>query len=77
MPNVISKKSLEVRFFAPGNLVSNLDFVESIFGNAGNPNLALNDAALDTEHWIESHRLYCFSSPINNTKEERCRTTSF
>jgi len=48
---VISKKSLEVRFFAPGNLVSNLDFVESIFGNAGDPSLAQNDAALDTEHW--------------------------
>ncbi len=48
---VISKKSLEVRFFAPGSLVSNLDFVESIFGNAGDPNLAHNDAALDPEHW--------------------------
>jgi hypothetical protein len=48
---VISEKSLEVRFFVPGNLVSNLDFVESIFGNAGDPNLAHNDAALDTEHW--------------------------
>ncbi|MGJ8743448.1 hypothetical protein [Polaribacter sp.] len=48
---VISEKSMEVRFFVPGNLVSNLDFVESIFGNAGDPNLAQNDAALDTEHW--------------------------
>ncbi|MEW4925710.1 hypothetical protein [Algibacter sp. 2305UL17-15] len=48
---IISEKSLEVRFFAPGSLVSNLDFVESIFGNAGDPNLAQNDAALDTEHW--------------------------
>lgn len=48
---VIAKKSMEVRFFAPGSLVSNLDFVESIFGNAGDPNLAHNDAALDTEHW--------------------------
>ena len=48
---VISQKSLEVRFFAPGSLVSNLDFVESIFGNAGDPNLAHNDAALDPEHW--------------------------
>ena len=48
---VTPKKSLEVRFFVPGNLVSNLDFVESIFGNAGDPNLAQNDAALDTEHW--------------------------
>lgn len=51
VPGLITKKSLEVRFFAPGSLVSNLDFVESIFGNAGDPNLAQNDAALDTEHW--------------------------
>ena len=26
---------MEVHFLAPGNLVSNLDFVESIFGNGG------------------------------------------
>ncbi|HEY4416866.1 MAG TPA: hypothetical protein VGO57_14340 [Verrucomicrobiae bacterium] len=44
-------KSMEVRFFVPGNLVSNLDFVESIFGNGGDPLLPENDAALDTEHW--------------------------
>ncbi len=48
---VISEKSLEVRFFAPGCLVSNLDFVENIFGNAGDHNLAENDSALDIEHW--------------------------
>ena len=48
---IISEKSMEVRFFTPGSLVSNLDFVESIFGNAGDPNLAKNDAALDFEHW--------------------------
>ena len=36
---------MEIRFFAPGNLVSNLDFVESIFGNAGDPYLPENDAA--------------------------------
>lgn len=44
-------KSMEVRFFAPGSLVSNLDFVESIFGNAGDPFVPMNDAALDVEHW--------------------------
>ena len=48
---LMSEKSMEVRFFAPGSLVSNLDFVESIFGNAGDHNLAENDAALDVEHW--------------------------
>ncbi len=48
---VTLEKSMEVRFFAPGSLVSNLDFVESIFGNAGDHNLAINDAALDIEHW--------------------------
>ena len=45
------EQSMEIRFFAPGALVSNLDFVESIFGNAGDPFLPTNDAALDCEHW--------------------------
>jgi hypothetical protein len=45
------KKSMEVRFFAPGSLVSNLDFVESIFGNAGSPYHISNDAGLDFETW--------------------------
>ncbi|MFQ5561688.1 MAG: hypothetical protein ACE5FU_14055, partial [Nitrospinota bacterium] len=48
---VLKEKSMEIRFFAPGALVSNLDFVESIFGNAGDPNLYENDAGLDVEHW--------------------------
>ncbi|MDH3431051.1 MAG: hypothetical protein OEQ14_13695, partial [Gammaproteobacteria bacterium] len=48
---VTEEKRLEVRFFAPGNLVSNLDFVESIFGNAGDPYLAENDSGLDVKHW--------------------------
>ena len=44
-------KSMEIRFFAPASLVSNLDFVESIFGNGGDPYLPENDAALDVMHW--------------------------
>ncbi len=51
VPNFTPEKSMEIRFFAPGNLVSNLDFVESIFGNAGDPYLPENDAGLDVEHW--------------------------
>ncbi len=43
--------SMEIRLFAPGTLVSNLDFIESIFGNAGNPHLPQNDAGIDVEHW--------------------------
>lgn len=49
--NYSTCKSMEIRFFAPGNLVSNLDFVESIFGNSGDPYLSKNDAALDCDHW--------------------------
>lgn len=51
IPGFEKQKSMEVRFFAPGNLVSNLDFVESIFGNGGNPDLPECDAGLDIEHW--------------------------
>ncbi|HTJ79803.1 MAG TPA: hypothetical protein VL357_12480 [Rariglobus sp.] len=47
----IGEKRMEIRFFAPGSLVSNLDFVESIFGNAGDPYLPENDAGLDVDGW--------------------------
>jgi hypothetical protein len=51
VPGFIGEKRMEVRFFAPGSLVSNLDFVESIFGNAGDPARPENDAALDVAGW--------------------------
>ena len=44
-------KTMEIRFFAPASLVSNLDFVETVFGNGGDPYLPENDAALDVSHW--------------------------
>src|SRR5208282_5323507 len=51
VPGFSPEKTMEIRFLAPGNLVSNLDFVERIFGNAGNPYLPENDAGLDAMHW--------------------------
>ena len=51
IPGVVDEKRLEVRFFVPGGCVQNLDFVESIFGNAGDPNLPEFDAGLDVDHW--------------------------
>ena len=68
---VTSQKSMEIRFFAPGNLVSNLDFVESIFGNGGDPYLPENDAALDVRHWT-GHTGCVILAPhlISMTKKE-------
>ncbi|MBB6482144.1 hypothetical protein, partial [Spirochaeta isovalerica] len=65
------RKTMEIRFFAPGNLVSNLDFVESIFGNAGDPYLPEHDAALDPEHWT-GHTGCVILAPhlIETTKKE-------
>ncbi len=51
VPKISPEKRTEIRFFVPGGLVSNLDFVESIFGNAGDPYLPGNDAALDVDGW--------------------------
>ena len=51
VPGYCHEQTMEIRFFAPGGLVSNLDFVESIFGNAGDPLVPENDAALDVERW--------------------------
>jgi hypothetical protein len=51
VPGFTPVRAMETRFLVPGSLVANLDFVESIFGNAGDPHLPENDAALDPEHW--------------------------
>jgi len=51
VPGFSPMRAMETRFFVPGALVANLDFVESIFGNAGDPHLPENDAALDPAHW--------------------------
>jgi len=51
IPGLSAEKRAEIKFLAPGNLVGNLDFVERIFGNAGDPHLPQNDAALDGLHW--------------------------
>lgn len=51
VPGFSRERSLELRFFAPGTLMANLDFVEGIFGNAGDPYLPQHDASLDPESW--------------------------
>ncbi len=51
VPGYMAEKRMEIRFIAPGGLVANLDFVESIFGNGGDPFLPENDAALDPAGW--------------------------
>ncbi|MEM9368647.1 MAG: hypothetical protein AAGD07_21865 [Planctomycetota bacterium] len=51
VPGVCESKTMETRFYVPGNNVSNLDFVESIFGNAGDPLVPEGDAGLDAKHW--------------------------
>ncbi len=68
---VTEEKRMEVRFFAPGNLTSNLDFVESIFGNAGDPFLSESDAGLDVKHW-SGHTGCVILAPhlVNFTKKE-------
>ena len=51
VPGFTPQRSMETRFFIPGALVANLDFIERIFGNAGDPHLPENDAALDPQTW--------------------------
>lgn len=71
IPGVSAEKNMEVRFFAPGTLVSNLDFVESIFGNGGNPALPEFDAGLDVDHWT-GHSGCVILAPhlVNFSKQE-------
>jgi len=51
VPGYIREKRMETRFVVPGGLVANLDFVEGVFGNAGDPYLPENDASLAPATW--------------------------
>lgn len=66
---VMPEKSMEVHLFAPGSLVSSLDFVETIFGNAGDFNLAVNDAALDIDHWTGHTGCIIFAPQLTQMKK--------
>ncbi|MBN1768699.1 MAG: hypothetical protein JXR50_05035 [Prolixibacteraceae bacterium] len=70
VPGISKEKSMEVRFFAPGNLIGNLDFVESIFGNAGDPHLPENDAALDPEGWTGHTGCVILATHLINLKKK-------
>lgn len=51
VPGWVREKRMETRFIVPGGTVADLDFVEGIFGNAGDPYLPENDASLAPETW--------------------------
>eukprot|EP00792_Barthelona_sp_PAP020_P009094 TRINITY_DN3268_c0_g1_i2.p1 TRINITY_DN3268_c0_g1~~TRINITY_DN3268_c0_g1_i2.p1 ORF type:complete len:1260 (-),score=340.89 TRINITY_DN3268_c0_g1_i2:152-3931(-) len=47
----LDARSMEIRFMCPCGLMASLDFVESIFGNGGDPFNSSNDAARDINGW--------------------------
>ncbi|WP_040162419.1 hypothetical protein [Nigerium massiliense] len=51
VPGITNQRTMEIRFIVPGGMVANLDFVESIFGNGGDPYLPENDASLEPSEW--------------------------
>ena len=59
---ILGQKTMEIEFVVPGNLVSNLDFLERIFGNAGDPHLPINDAGQDIDGWT-GHTGYVVLAP--------------
>lgn len=61
----LKEKTMEILFVAPGSLISSLDFVESVFGNAGDPSSHINDAGLDIDGW-SGHTGYILLAPHLN-----------
>lgn len=70
VPGVCAYRDMEIRFFTPASLVSNLDFVESIFGNAGDPYLPENDAGLDPEHFSGATGCVILAPHLNKLKKK-------
>ena len=71
VPGFSPVRAMETRLFVPGALVANLDFIESIFGNAGDPHLPENDAGLDPEHWTGHTGCIILAPHLNGvTKKE-------
>ena len=69
---VSEEKNMEIRFFAPGSLVCNLDFVESIFGNGGSPYHISNDSALDVEHWTGHTGCIVLAPQLTKLTKKEC-----
>lgn len=69
---VSEEKNMEIRFFAPGSLVCNLDFVESIFGNGGSPYHISNDSALDIEHWTGHTGCIILAPQLTKLTKKEC-----
>jgi len=70
VPGVSPVQTMEVLCLAPGSLVSCLDFLESVFGNAGDPFLPENDAALDPLHWTGHTGLIVMAPHLNKVTKK-------
>jgi hypothetical protein len=70
VPGFSDERSMEVRFFVPGSLAANIDFVESIFGNSGDPYVVDNDAALDPLHWSGTTGLVLLATHLTSLKKK-------
>ncbi|MCW5950763.1 MAG: hypothetical protein KIT69_00640 [Propionibacteriaceae bacterium] len=71
VPGHVREKRLEVRFIVPGGLVANLDFVEGIFGNGGDPYLPENDSSLAPSTWTGHSGLVVLAPHLTTvTKKE-------
>ena len=70
VPGFCEERATEIRFFAPGSLAGSIDFVESIFGNSGDPYIAENDAALDPLHWTGTTGCIILATHLTKMKKK-------
>lgn len=70
VPGVLKEKTMEILYLAPGSLVSNLDFIESVFGNAGDPSLHFNDSGLDVDGWSGHTGLMLLAPQLTQLKKK-------
>lgn len=77
VPHMNEEKNMEIHCFAPGSLVSNLDFLESIFGNGGNPMNTENDAGMDVKHWSGHTGCIILAPQLTKLTKQQCGLPPF
>lgn len=72
VPGISAELRSQVIFLIPGSLIAGADFMETVMGNAGDPNRLVQDLGMDPLHWTGTRHLFVVNPELSNrlTKQD-------